>query len=261
MIKKIPLLIILAGFSSAYAADYNMRVAANGVQPPIYGSCKEILEKKEDSVSGTYTIKNNLKKIPVYCDMVSDGGGWTFILGPGTEYAKNHSFWNGVNPGDGKTTSFNGFSISTENSAHLIKNFTFKEMKFSEASSSENFSSNNQSSFSTKKANKTPFQGLIWDYVTPAGGYTTASFLIAKKGLRYYNGDYYNNNGLGLSGGASSGSSGTGAGTWHYRFSGIVDCGNPQGCFYSNSYTSSASIGTSNHRFIKGNTITGLFFR
>jgi len=240
-----------------HAAEYNMRVAANGVQSPIYESCKEILEKEENSVSGTYTIKSNLKEIPVYCDMVSDGGGWTFILGVGTEFNRTHSFWDGVNPGDGKTTSLNGFSMSTESSAHLIKNLSFKEIKLTDNSSSENFTSNTMSSFSTKKKNATPFGVLRWNY-NGNGGYTDVSYLLASVGDYDGNQDY-RTKGIALSGKASSRA--TTYGTAHNRLTGRVDCGNSEGCLYRNNYSSSASLGYSTHRYVSGVTITGLFFR
>lgn len=46
-------------------------------QPP--GSCLNVLTENPSSSSGVYTISLKGKDVPVYCDMVSDGGGWTLV--------------------------------------------------------------------------------------------------------------------------------------------------------------------------------------
>ena len=40
-------------------------------------SCKEIKDHKSNSKSGMYVIQPKNKKYKVYCDMETDGGGWT----------------------------------------------------------------------------------------------------------------------------------------------------------------------------------------
>ena len=42
-------------------------------------SCQEILSKQSESNSGKYVIEMDQKLITVYCDMKTDGGGWTLF--------------------------------------------------------------------------------------------------------------------------------------------------------------------------------------
>lgn len=86
--KKIIIGLSFIVTTSVFANDYLSIINKShnkykeGVVTPIPTSCSDILVANPNSQNGNYDIKVNGKSINVYCDMETDGGGWTQI----TEY-------------------------------------------------------------------------------------------------------------------------------------------------------------------------------
>lgn len=236
---------------------YTTEESIDDVGTFLAASCNEILNSQGSIGNGEYQIMLNSNPVDVYCDMEADGGGWTLVLGVGTEYNKTNSFWNGVDQNDGKQTHYKNYSFSSSISANIIKHLPFQTLKFVIDDNAAIHSSQTISSFSDKNATRENFSGLSWDYVEN-NGYTAAYFLLGKRDGTISFSDYPGK-GLGVHGRATS--RGNYYGTQHVRYTGKEKCGNVEFCTYSHNYTSSASLGRSYHRGINGIVISGLFFK
>jgi len=51
--------------------------ALKAQQDKVYHDCKDIKSSRPNAVSGVYAVVVNSVRVPVYCDMATNGGGWT----------------------------------------------------------------------------------------------------------------------------------------------------------------------------------------
>lgn len=96
------LLTLAAASLTANAEGYHFVQKIKGIKKPtpseplppvVYGSCKEILDAGASTGDGVYMIKRvgQPNEEPFYCDMTSDGGGWTLMT---AQFESNPIEWN-----------------------------------------------------------------------------------------------------------------------------------------------------------------------
>ena len=68
-----------AGKKCLTATDCKPNLCSSGTCA-VAASCAKILAQHSGAASGVYTIQPGTKAVSVYCDMTTDGGGWTQLL-------------------------------------------------------------------------------------------------------------------------------------------------------------------------------------
>ena len=147
-------------------------------------SCKDILTKYPLAVSGVYTIDpdgsaGTLPTTNCYCDMTTDGGGWTLVL--------NYLHAGGTNPALltktnslpilGSTTLGTNESASSTTWGHAsnsyLNSFTFTELRFYGKTSAHsrviNFKTSHAGTISYFKTGTGNMTGIATSYTTLSG--------------------------------------------------------------------------------------------
>jgi hypothetical protein len=228
---------------------------------PVRTSALDILNNDPTATSGVYTIQPDPNEAPfeAYCDMTTDGGGWTLVLSGGdTQFGNTSAFWDGTLNSNIDYT-YSGNTFNTSNSEILMRSHSFTDMKvdYSETESSVLTSSAN-STFATKKSLQTPWTAqsgvnLTWNQ-SDTDGYSRGNFLLANRGAAAGYGDY---NWVFI-GGTSWGYTYFGHGSYYETFSDT--CGLPERC--SNpAETKGMSLGVQGHRYARSTSFSSLWFR
>ncbi|MCP4324950.1 MAG: hypothetical protein GY787_24505 [Alteromonadales bacterium] len=247
-------------------------LATNIVLATEFKSCKEINDYQK-SLTESISLNSGIYQISpdggalfdVYCDMETDGGGWTLVIGPGTKFGKNSDFWLGSgNSND--IFSYKGTVFNSSNSERLIANLAFSDLMFvdgsptiySSAEDSTFIEKRNTTALWTKKSGS--LGSLVWNG-KDSDGYTYSDFILGTKMGSAGYGDYYH-----YVIGADSNSKGHGYGTlFRWVDKETESCGKPtgdygKGCALT-SEIFSHTIGLVGHRSVSDYVDYGLFFR
>ncbi len=162
----------------------------------IKSSCLALLNAG-NTTDGVYTIRpDGINSVETYCDMTTDGGGWTLIIGAGTAFATTHNFWNGIG-GTSENHYYGGETLNTSASEKIMTSLEFTQLLMANSAEKPIFNSSTTSTFVSKKNNtdlwtggNTVLNNLTWNR-TDRDAYTYANFVLGGRtnaGASY--GDY-----------------------------------------------------------------------
>ena len=163
----------------------------------VFRSAAEILAANPSATSGIYSIQPDPNKpaFDAYCDMETDGGGWTLVLSGGdVEIDYDSTFWDGT--GDSNINyPFSGSTFNTSDSETILGSLEFTELRAKWGDQVETHVSNATSTFAQKKAAGTTWQqgsgGYTFSWnLTDRDGYSYGNFLLGYRGAVAGYGDY-----------------------------------------------------------------------